>query len=269
LKKPDVILTEYERYLRASGWSPDTVRLRMNLATRCFADYGLEIDRVDVETILSEPTIRGKPPSMWTQATYFSCIRSWCKFLTSVGYIDEDPTEDMPRPRGSKDLPRPLTDAQVERVKAGATGLLYDWVILMLATGMRVHEVAKIRGEDVQPDYIHVIGKGRKPAHIPTHEAVWEMSRRYPTNGFWFPGGDHGHVGSRHITNEMTALFKSLGIEGSSHRLRHTFATRMLKDGHNLRVVQRAMRHESLATTQIYTAVLDDELVSAVTGMRI
>jgi site-specific recombinase XerD len=264
-----MILTEYERYLRASGWSPDTVRLRMNMGMRCWEAFGLDIDRADVETVLSQDTRRGRPPSMWTQATYFSCIKSWCKFLIMAGYITEDPTEDMPRPRGSKDLPRPLTDAQVERVKAAASGKLLDWILIMLATGMRVHEVAKLRGEDVQPDYIHVVGKGRKTASIPTHDVVWSMASRYPATGYWFPGGDDGHVGAQHITTEMTALFKSLGIDGSSHRLRHTFATRMLRDGQNLRVVQRAMRHESLATTQIYTEVVDDELVSAVTGMRI
>lgn len=265
----DQVLGEYERYLKASGWSPRTVKLRMGMARRCWDRFELEIERADIEEILSEPVRGGRAPSRWTQATYFSCMKSWCTFLVAVGYIEEDPTDDMQRPKGPKNLPRPLTDSQVERVKEAASGVLLDWVVLMLATGMRVHEVAKIRGEHVEADYIYVLGKGAKDGQIPTNPVVWAMAQRYPRVGFWFPGREEGHIFSRHITSEMTELFRSLGIEGSSHRLRHTFATRLLRSGENLRVVQRAMRHESLATTQIYTEVVDDELVNAVTRLAV
>lgn len=263
------VIEDYERYLRASGWSARTVKARLIMGRRCLREFGLALDRADVETVLSRPTKKGDAPSPWTQATYFSALKSWCGFLVLVGFTDSDPTADMSRPRGSKDLPRPLTDAQVEQIKAAATPRVRDWVVLMLASGMRCHEVAKLRGEDVQPDKIHVVGKGRKAASIPTNPAVWEVAQRYPRAGYWFPGHDDGHVSSQRITNEMTALFRSLGIDGSSHRLRHTFATRLLRGGENLRVVQRAMRHESLATTQIYTEVVDDELVSAVTRLAV
>ncbi len=69
------------------------------------------------------------------------------------------------------------------------------------------------------------------------------------------------------MTNATTTLFRRLGIDGSSHRCRHYFATQLLRGGTSVRVVQTLMRHSSLATTAAYLAVDEDERSAAVSAL--
>lgn len=124
-----------------------------------------------------------------------------------------------------------------------------------------MHEIAKIRGEDIDP-YTHVltvIGKGGKVAQIPLHEILVEEARHYPREGFWFPAYRaqttashvHAHAVSAAIGHAMTRA----GFRGKPHQLRHFYGTELVRAGVHMRVVQSLMRHESSATTAIYTEV--------------
>lgn len=262
----DIIMREYERYLQACNRSGRTVKLRLGIARRCLRTWGLAITREAIEGLLATDE-QGRERARWTRVTYYWSIHDFCEFLVVAGYIGDNPAEHVEKPRSDKGLPRPLTNEEVARIRAACSGRLLDVVTIMLVTGLRVHEVAKLRGEDVQEDSVYVLGKGHHEAFIPTHPDLWEIAQRYPRRGYWFPGGHNGHVAGQSLTSEVTALFRSLGIEGSSHRLRHTFGTRLLRQGENLRTVQRLMRHKTLATTEIYTQVLDDELRAAITRL--
>lgn len=128
-----------------------------------------------------------------------------------------------------------------------------------------------MRGEDVTERSIYVRGKGDKAASVPTHPILWDLAQDYPRRGYWFPprraGSTKLHVDSTTVTSTVTHHFAALGIEGSCHRGRHTYATRLLRSGANLRVVQTLMRHESLTTTARYCAVDEDERMAAVLGL--
>jgi site-specific recombinase XerD len=139
-----------------------------------------------------------------------------------------------------------------------------DWIVLALLAGLRVHEIAKIRGEDVSRDGIYVKGKGGVEAVLPIHPDLWAMAQRYPRRGWWFPSHMGGHVEGDTISAHVSALFGPLGIDGSTHRLRHVYGTRLLRSGVHVRRVQRLMRHGSLETTALYTAVDEDELQAAI-----
>lgn len=150
----------------------------------------------------------------------------------------------------------------------GAEGRVRAYVMLALYAGLRAHEIAKIRGEDVTQQAIYVEGKGGQRAMIPTHPALWTLARAHPQTGWWFPSHSAcGHVTTEAVTAGVTRLFRSLGIAGSVHRCRHTYATRLLRGGANVRVVQTLMRHQSLTSTEVYTAVDDDERARAIASL--
>jgi site-specific recombinase XerD len=90
------------------------------------------------------------------------------------------------------------------------------------------------------------------------------MTSRYPDRGWWFPGRSGGHVTADVVTVDVGRLFHRLGITGSIHRMRHVYATRLIRSGAHIRRVQRLMRHRTLETTAVYTAVDEDELRDAI-----
>lgn len=210
---------------------------------------------------LGDPTFE-----QWTRVTYFSHLRSLCEWLHKSGRRGDDPTAEMRRPKEPKRRPRPFADEEVDAILGAASGPEIAWCHLGLYAGFRVFESAKIRGEHVTQSGLTVIGKGNKEVVLPTHPKLWEIAQAYPRHGYWFPSkrSRSGHANSSAISTRVTALCASVGIDGSTHRFRHTFGTRLLRAGVNIRVVQELMRHESLATTAGYLAVDDSERTAAV-----
>lgn len=263
------IVAQYEAWMRSWGAAEKTIAARTRIATVLLAEFGLAgITTANLEEWMARP--KRLPDgsevkrSDWTRATYHAHIRDFCAWLHAAGHLYDDPAGDLKRPRRPHSLPRPLTDADVARVLAAASGRLRDWLLIPLLSGLRAHEIAKLRGEDVSTEGIYVQGKGGVQANIPIHPELWAMAQRYPRAGWWFPNGDGNHVSGHHITVQVGALFDSLGLHGSVHRMRHTYATRLLRAGVDIRTVQRLMRHASLQTTAGYLAVVDTQAAAAI-----
>lgn len=256
------VADEYERFLHLCRHAEPTVKVRVNLARSRLAEWGLTGFTSDgIFEWLGRPGL-----SDWTRATYYANLKDLCSFLVAAGHLDASPMEDglLHKPKRPRSLPRPLTAEQLGRVLAAAEGRVRDWVVLALLAGLRVHEIAKLRGEDVSPDGIFVKGKGGVEAVLPCHSDLWAMAQRYPRRGWWFPSPAGGHLEPDTITAHVSLLFRQLGIAGSIHRLRHTYATGLLRSGVNVRVVQQLMRHGSLETTALYTAVDEEEKRAAI-----
>lgn len=260
-RSSEQIADEYAAWLRS--WSPSakTIKARHALALSRLNAWGL--DGFTADTIQAW---LGHDPdwSPWTRATYYSHLVDFCAWMVTAGYLSSNPMPEVRKPKRPNSAPRPLSEYDAERVKASATGLTRDWITIALLTGLRVHEIAKLRGDDVGPDTFYVVGKGGVRANLPTHPEVWEMAQRYPREGYWFPGNDNGHIEAHRITVAVSTLFRSLKIEGSIHRCRHTYCTRLLRSGVNIRIVQKLMRHANIATTAAYAAVDEDEMRAAV-----
>lgn len=218
----------------------------------------------NVEAFLAGPQPPRKPWSRWTRATYHGHLRDLCAWLHAGGYIPADPMPEVRSPKRPPAAPRPLSDAEARRVLSVVEGEVRDWILLAMQAGLRVSEIAKIRGEDVNEDGIYVSGKGGSEATLPCHPDLWEMAQRYPRSGYWFPGPVDGHINSQRISAAVGKLFTALGIHGSIHRCRHFYATTLLRNGENVRKVQKLMRHANLETTAAYTAVDEDELRGAI-----
>lgn len=253
------VIAGYETYLRAWNASERTIGARVGLARSRLRAWGgvSGFTTTNVEAFLARDA-KGQPRSKWTAATYFNHLNDFCRYLVASGELTEHPMEALKRAKPPKRRPRPLTEAEIARVLASAQGEVRDWIVLALLTGLRAFEIAKLRGEHFTDEGLEVIGKGDVEAVLPIHPEVATMAGRYPTSGYWFPSSD-GHVDSAQISLRVGRLFASLGIDGSIHRCRHSYATRLLRAGANIRVVQRLMRHGSLETTAGYLAVMGDE----------
>lgn len=207
-----------------------------------------------------------------TAATYSSYLASWFKWLQLVDRRVDNPMIKVGTPRVPEREPRPVADADV--IKLLQTRMWTStrrMILLALLAGLRVHEIAQIRGEDFDFNarLLWVKGKGRKVKSIPLHPILVEVASEMPGAGWWFPmrGFESEHMLSKSVSDVIGRTMRRAGIRGTPHALRHWYASTMLDNGVDIRVVQELLRHKSLATTQIYTKVPDGQRHQAIAGL--
>lgn len=256
---------EYTSWLRAAGCSERTIQDRLGMLRRFARAYPTfpTVSAGQITTWIGRPSY-----AAWSKATYYGHLRSYFTYALENDLLTVDPMARMRRPKPGKCVPRPLTSEQVDAVMSCAQPNVRAWLTLGLFAGLRASEIAKIRAEDIQEDAIFILGKGGQEAYVPTHPAIWAMALSLPRTGWLFPSPPTpGHVRTQVVSAVTSALFTTHGIEGSIHRMRHTFATRLLRAGVNIRVVQTLMRHASLASTMIYCAVDEVERRDAISRL--
>lgn len=260
-----VEVAEYANWMKSWGAADTTIAARVTLATGRMTAWGgvAGFTTGNVQAFLGTDGW-----SRWTLATYHGHLKSYCEFLVTAGYIDENPLDDMRKVRRPRSLPKPLNDAEMtlvlERGGEHGDGRVLDWITLARRAGLRCHEIAKFRGSDLTDQGLYVLGKGGKEALLPIHPEIGAMAVRYATSGWWFPSRQGGHLDRKTLSTTVSRFFDGLGIQGSIHRVRHNFGTDLLRGGNNIRIVQQLMRHSSLETTAVYTAVGGDELSAAI-----
>lgn len=259
--KLETVLVSWRLWQESQTLSERTITERAGVITHLLAYTG-----ADPLTITPDNIIRfGARPglSATTRGTYHASIRAYCTWLIRTDQRDDDPSMKTPRPRRPKGLPRPVPDsslsALLDKVSRRRTRMM---ILLAALAGLRVHEIAKIRGEDVDifNGLLHVTGKGNKTATIPLHPSIAEEAATFPAVGFWFPSyskqpGLSPHIRPPAVSSAIMSTMKRAGVPGQAHQLRHWYATSLLKAGVDLRIVQELMRHASPATTAIYTRV--------------
>lgn len=230
-----------------------------------------------------------------TRARRLSSIRQLYRFAHDEGWRDDNPALRISGPGANQRLPKTLSHEEVDRLldaarsKGRNTGEKLRNTALMellYATGMRVSElvglpVAAVRGD---PQMILVRGKGDKERMVPLSPparaavAVWlahrdaeeEVARKAgkAASKALFPGsGTDGHLTRQHfylLIKDIAVLAGVSPAKVTPHTLRHAFATHLLAGGADLRVIQTLLGHADIATTEIYTHVLDDQLKALV-----
>lgn len=256
---------EYERWLRLRGHAKSTVQQRVKFARLRLEEWGTW-DRSTEELLDWLSGYDG-----WTRYTYHSAALSLYEWLTERGDYAVSPMEGLKRNRCPKPRPNPLSPAEAAAAVAGASGRLQAFLLLGLYAGLRAHEIAKMHGRDITPTCIYVLGKGGQGAAVPTHPLLWELAQQYPRDGYWFPSPmrSREYVSTALVTQSVADHFRSLGMDGSVHRTRSTYATNLLRAGVNLRVIQDLLRHESLQSTQHYLGVSDDERMDAILRLAV
>jgi site-specific recombinase XerD len=199
-----------------------------------------------------------------TAATYHSYLRSWFKWLTIMDHRIDNPMIKLASPRYPERVARPVSDDGLVRLLVTPVHHRTRVMILLAAlAGLRVHEIAKVRGEDIDLSRpaMYVQGKGRVQAWLPLHILLVDAALTMPTRGWWFPANRRRpghHVHSRSVSDIIGNAMRRADVRGVPHGLRHWYGTTLLDDGADLRTVQELLRHKSVATTQIYTKVPDE-----------
>jgi integrase/recombinase XerD len=233
-------------------------------------------------------------------ARRLSAVRQLYRFLYTEGHRRDDPAAVIEGPRRGRALPKVLSIAEVDRLlataHAGATDAARSdaerlrWLRLacllevLYATGLRVSELIALPAAAARRDerMLVVRGKGGKERLVPLNDAAKRAMRdwlarlagekRDPGSKWLFPSfGESGHLTRQHAARELKALAAAAGIAAarvSPHVLRHAFASHLLQNGADLRVVQTLLGHADISTTQIYTHVLDERLKSLVRDLH-
>jgi len=234
-----------------------------------------------------------KPASV---ARRLSATRQLFRFLYAEGKRGDDPAAVLEGPKRGRTLPKVLSIAEVDKLLSEARVEAEDKVrpvaarlramrLLCLletvyATGLRVSELVALPASSARRDQrmLVVRGKGGKERLVPLNEAAKRAMADYlalraetesKTQPKWlFPSfGEAGHLTRQHFARELKALAARCGIAGerlSPHVLRHAFASHLLHNGADLRVVQTLLGHADIATTQIYTHVTQERLAEVV-----
>ena len=239
---------------------------------------------------------RGMAPG--TSARHLSALRQFYKFLSSEGLRDDNPCTTIDSPRLGRPLPKYLNEAEVETLLETALGhpgpegfRLRALLEILYATGLRVSELVGMPLTAlIQDDQMLVIrGKGGKermvPLGGPACRAIADYrevrSRFIPVKGkaqsgknvkaeskSLFPSrAKQGHLTRARFAQILKELAIEAGIDPtrvSPHVLRHSFASHLLAHGADLRSLQQLLGHADIATTQIYTHVLDERLKALV-----
>lgn len=263
----------------ATRRSPNTVR-----------SYGADLAQLSVtmqgEWRWSPEVLRqylrtyGKTPI--TRARKLSTLRGFVKFLRTLGWLENDPTESLEAPFRRRSLPKAVSQAQAEDLLGAEPQHRYplrDQALLELAysAGLRASELVGVNlGDfDFARRELRVFGKGSKERVVVFGEPCARAINKYvqkerilPVDGsdalFVNPRGARLGVRSVHNIVRRWAVAAGLPPDVSPHTLRHSFATHLLDGGADLKSVQQLLGHESLATTQVYTHVSIERLRDAV-----
>jgi site-specific recombinase XerD len=266
MTRTDRVLTAWQLQMRAEGLADRTITERRRIIERAAA--AMDCEALDMTT----PGILAWLASLTranTRGTYYSALRAWHLWLTRVGHRDDNPMALIKAPRVPRRVPRPVANAHLEQL-LGSRMHRRTRVMVHLAAylGLRVHEVAAVRGEDVDllAYTIRVRGKGGTDDLLPLHPEVVADARTMPRTGWWFPSPKHAddHIAATSVSDILSRAMRRAEVPGTAHQLRHWFGTELVRSGTDVRVVQELMRHASLATTAIYVAVDDGQRRDAV-----
>lgn len=261
------VLVSWAEYMQATGASTATIRVRVQTLGSLMRHAGktdpLTLTRRDALAFLA------KPRAQWSKVTYWRCIKAWCVWLAVFEFPHEDLLKGMPTPRAPAGAARPIERVTVNALLASRMTLRTRcYVLLALYCGLRVHEIAKIRGEDfdIEAGWLTVTGKGSVTKPIPVHPEIVKLAAQWPEIGYWFPSNSapEGHVTARAVSLTIGNALRAVGSRATAHQLRDTAATNFQRQVKDIRLTQALLRHSSLNSTMKYTAVSNSELQDAV-----
>jgi integrase/recombinase XerD len=238
-------------------------------------------------------------------ARRLSAMRHMFRFLLNERIRSDDPAAILAGPKRGRSLPKVLSIADVDRLLSRAKALidapktsapqrlramrLYCLLEVLYATGLRVSELVALPLSAARRDarMIVVRGKGDKERLVPLNQpskqamaeylAAMETLRQENKNNaavskWLFPSfGESGHLTRQHFARDLKELAAAAGLAPrlvSPHVLRHAFASHLLHNGADLRIVQTLLGHTDISTTQIYTHVVEERLKSLVRDLH-
>ena len=237
-------------------------------------------------------------------ARRLSALRHLFRFLLNERIRSDDPAAILSGPKRGRSLPKVLSIADVDAMLTKAKALaeadapalqrlramrLYCLLEVLYATGLRVSELVSLPVSAARRDarMIVVRGKGNKERLVPLNQSSKaamtaylaaldarrsENAKNAAATKWLFPSsGESGHLTRQHFARDLKDLALAAGIAPrlvSPHVLRHAFASHLLHNGADLRIVQTLLGHTDISTTQIYTHVVEERLKSLVRDLH-
>ncbi len=284
------MLKQYRTYLKLEkGLSENSVEaylLDYQRLERYMSAHGIDVVKASFDDLQafvfdSFKTIQ----SVRTQARLIAGIHSFYRFLLYHNHIEQDPSELLEAPKKELHLPEVLTLEEIDRMIAQIDMSKNEShrnraiIEMLYGSGLRVSELVNLHLSDIylQERYMRILGKGNKQRLVPISDEAVEWF------GYWMQDRHHldikpeavdiaflnrrgGQLTRAMIFTIIKTLARQAGIQKtiSPHTLRHSFATHLLQNGADLRIIQQLLGHESIGTTEIYTHVNIQDLREAV-----
>lgn len=213
-----------------------------------------------------------------TKWAYQQHFRAYCSWLVESGRRDDNPMTGLRTRKKPPGMPRPVKDPDLDRLLEVTSGPARMMILLAAYAGLRIHEIAKVHGSDVNRDLwtLNVIGKGGQPAVMDLAEEIQVEAANYPVDDWWFSKRERGKEDRPLVAMNRTdawkvvhEAFNAAGVRATPHMLRHSFGTSLLRQGENIRTVQELMRHATISSTQIYTKVTDVQRADAIKRLSV
>ena len=274
-------LENYRNYLKYErAYSDNTVGAYMNNLNKYEEFLKKDILKSDTEDL--EKYLKYiKNLESTTVAHKITSIKSYFNYNIKRGIVSVNPADKVSRPKLTKHLPDYLTEEEVGKLLDVEVKSPYDYrnktiLELLYSSGIRISELVNIKtpNYDSEECLIRIMGKGNKERIVPLGDYAVNIMNDYMNN--YRPLINKKHTDYVFINNrgdkisrqfifkviKKEALKKGIKKDISPHTLRHTFATHLLKNGADLRIIQELLGHENISTTQIYTHVTNNKLKS-------
>lgn len=274
----DKLINDFKNYLELERNYSNNTSLSYVKDVTLFSNFIkkdlLLVDKKDIEKY-----IRSLNKSSKTISHVISSLKSFYNYYMRMGNINSNPTDEIDRPKIEKKIPEFLTLEEVSSLLNFKVNNEFEArnkaiLELLYSSGLRISELTSLELSNIDLDecLVRVMGKGSKERIVPLGDYAIEALKEYiyfyrpmlnKNNSSYIFLNNRGGVLSRQF------IFKVIKEEGikkgirknvSPHTLRHTFATHLLKNGADLRIIQELLGHENLSTTQIYTHLTNDKL---------
>ena len=219
-----------------------------------------------------------------------STLKQFFKFLVREGLFDQNPCEDIKNFKSTKKIPGFLSEREVLKILNYASTVGKNkaerarnkaLIEILYASGMRVSELVSLRKSLFigNPELILIKGKGNKERMVPISKIALSAIKKYLTelkktnlelykSEFLFPSrSKNGYLNRERFFLIIKEIASSAGLnmqKVSPHKIRHAFASHLLSNGADLRVIQTILGHKNLSTTEIYTHILDEKMIKSI-----
>lgn len=227
-----------------------------------------DITRSNVNSYVRDLRVLKYAPSSVTRK--IASLRGWFKWMAANELISHDPTVSLEQPKLSRHLPKVLTTSEINTILSKPLTMLERAVFeLLYACGLRVSELVSLTGHNVNLEhgYVRCFGKGSKERLVPIGDEAKKAIKFYMRERdiFLLQNGTESkklfisskgrEVSRIDVYRMISGMGKYVNKRITPHTLRHSFATHMLENGADLRVVQELLGHSDVSTTQLYTHV--------------
>ena len=215
-----------------------------------------------------------------TNAHYLTVLRSFYDYMIDINLIKKNPCDDIKSPKIAKNLPKFLTEEEVNRILNINCNKPIDYrnkamLELLYATGMRISELLNLTLANInlEDESVKVMGKGSKERIIPISPITVEYLKTYineyrnyilntKESEYLFVNYTGKKMSRQGFFKILKAICMESGInkEISPHVIRHSFATHLLNNGADLRVIQELLGHENISTTEIYSHISNEKV---------